>query len=1417
MSGRGRSGGRGGDGAGRGGRGGGRLRPGQRPVAETTRLSITEQLEAFQQSDEQEYRFPPGLSNHDRAVVHAECKRYGFTSKSHGKGDDRCVCVYKPQRRRADQDPAFELPLGQASLAALASYFQAHPPSDSELAAIAGQGHDVGLQEAYGTGDAGSSEEEEEDDEGEGGGSGEGAEAGAGAGGSGATQPMQQQQQQEQEQQEQTGGSSSKRGRRGGTGAKHAAAFDAAETARRQALWEQRIQRPEMQGLIAGRQALPIAAHREEIISALDSGQVVLVAGETGCGKTTQVPQFILEDSWARGKGCRVICTQPRRISAVSVADRVAAERGEQTGDNVGYTIRLESRGGPSSSLMFCTNGVLLRMLTGVAREPLAHVTHLVVDEIHERDRFADFLLILVRDLLPSYPHLRVVLMSATLHVELFASYFGGCPVVRVPGFTHPVEDFYLENILQLTGYQETAVQQVGGLTGGNGGAAGAANPAASVTKEARKQIEEAIEEAFTQGSDEAFELLLEVTGAAGAEDMAAGAPGVNIKHSTTGATALMAAAVHGRADVVSTLLSNGADPAVALPGGKTARDLAEMYGRAEVLEVLDEYAEQALAAEELANAALALSAYQAATDADEVDLGLIEALLQYICEEGPFKKPGDTAAAVAAAGPQILGAILIFLPGWDEIVRLKDRLESSPAFGSSRYQLMPLHSLVAPAEQRRVFVRPPAGVRKIVLATNIAETAITIDDVVVVVNSGRLKEKSYDPYTNVSTLMSTWISRASEKQRRGRAGRCQPGVCFHMYSRARSEALADFQLPELRRSPLDEMCLQVKLLESPSQPSISIAEFLGKAVEPPLQQAVTSAIQLLEDIGALNEREHLTSLGRHLAALPLPPALGKMLLYGVLFSCLDPVLTVACVMAYRDPWVLPAASAARQQAALIRARLSSDAGGASDHLATIKAFNQWKGAAARGTDRGYCSLNFLSPATMNMLDGMRSQLLSELVARGFVESLEAASANAQRSDLVRAVLACGFYPHVGRLLPLPPNDKKARTSVLTRKGEKVRVHPASVNAKLSVPAPEEGDPDFAAMVFFDEIMRGDAFMYMKSCTAMHPHPLLLVVAHVYVAQDSRGDAAEGEDEGMASAMEGVQLEDGGGGLPGPSGHLEAATGLLVVDRWLRFRVPFGAVAQLMTLRLRLAEAFAARVRHPAAPLPLALDHALTAAAQLFLNESEAALRGDVYLGTSFAPPGAGGPAGGYGGGPPGGRHYAAGGFGRGGRGRYAPPPPPGLGGRGGGRYGSSGGGGRYGGGGGGGGGFGPAGGRGRSSGGGRGGQQLYQPPAHRAQQGGYDSYSQQHQYGQQQQPGFGGRGRGGRGFQQQQQQPQGIKRSHSGMPLAGGDAGGGRGGRYGSNGGSRGRGGRGDYSGGGRGAGGGRGGRSGGCGRGRQ
>ena len=188
------------------------------------------------------------------------------------------------------------------------------------------------------------------------------------------------------------------------------------------------------------RAALPVDEFKPAILEAVEHSQVVLVAGATGCGKTTQVPQYLIDDAWARGKGAAIMCTQPRRISAVTVSERVANERGEQIGaGSVGYQIRLETKSSAECALMFCTNGVLLRRLTSPgADKMLESLSHIVIDELHERDLFADFLTIVLRGVLARHPHLRLVLMSATVREDLFSEYFGGCPVIRVPGYTHP-------------------------------------------------------------------------------------------------------------------------------------------------------------------------------------------------------------------------------------------------------------------------------------------------------------------------------------------------------------------------------------------------------------------------------------------------------------------------------------------------------------------------------------------------------------------------------------------------------------------------------------------------------------------------------------------------------------------------------------------------------------------------------------------------------------------------------------------------------------------------------------------------------------------------------------------------------------------------------------------------------------------
>lgn len=144
--------------------------------------------------------------------------------------------------------------------------------------------------------------------------------------------------------------------------------------------------------------------------------------------------------------------TQPRRISAIGVAERIAAERCESVGQTVGYSIRLENRRSKNTRLLLCTTGILLRRLQ--VDPDLASVSHVFVDEVHERDLDTDFLLIILKDLLRRRKSLKLVLMSATMNADTFSNYFFGCPTASIPGRAHPVEEFRLEDVLQFTGHE---------------------------------------------------------------------------------------------------------------------------------------------------------------------------------------------------------------------------------------------------------------------------------------------------------------------------------------------------------------------------------------------------------------------------------------------------------------------------------------------------------------------------------------------------------------------------------------------------------------------------------------------------------------------------------------------------------------------------------------------------------------------------------------------------------------------------------------------------------------------------------------------------------------------------------------------------------------------------------------------------
>ena len=204
--------------------------------------------------------------------------------------------------------------------------------------------------------------------------------------------------------------------------------------------------------MAAQRKSLPVFSFREKLLATIHNNAVTVIEGETGSGKTTQVPQYVLEDAAERGETGNIIVAQPRRISAMSVAERVAAERGEVIGGTIGYTIRLESRASRNTRMLFCTTGILLKRLED--DKDLENVTHVFVDEVHERSIESDFLLMVLRDCMNHRTKpLKIILMSATLDATLFHSYFNGAPSVKFPGRTFPVTELYLEHAIEATGH----------------------------------------------------------------------------------------------------------------------------------------------------------------------------------------------------------------------------------------------------------------------------------------------------------------------------------------------------------------------------------------------------------------------------------------------------------------------------------------------------------------------------------------------------------------------------------------------------------------------------------------------------------------------------------------------------------------------------------------------------------------------------------------------------------------------------------------------------------------------------------------------------------------------------------------------------------------------------------------------------
>ncbi|XP_041815716.1 ATP-dependent RNA helicase DHX29 [Chelmon rostratus] len=727
--------------------------------------------------------------------------------------------------------------------------------------------------------------------------------------------------------------------------------------------------------LQAEREQLPVFQHRHQVLEALQRHRVVVVAGETGSGKSTQIPQFLLEELLTGGKAaqpCNIVVTQPRRISAMSLACRVSQELGCEDGPGsksslCGYQIRMENQSGEWTRLLYCTTGVLLRKLQHDRH--LSSLTHIIVDEVHERSVQSDFLLTILKDVVMRRSDLQLILMSATVDCDKFSNYFNRCPVITIPGRTFPVEVSHLEDIVEQTGY-----------------------------------ILEKDSEYSQKILEEEEEVSVSVTQKGGK----------TLQHQ----------------EVIVRDSSSGWD---------LGPDLDHFSSRTrQVLQYMNP---------------------------NKINMDLLVELIAYLDKSPQFA--------------EVDGAVLVFLPGLAHIQQLFDLLSSDKRFrDKNRFRIVPLHSTLTSKDQAAAFTVPPAGVRKIVLSTNIAETGVTIPDVVFVIDTGKTKENKYHESSQMSSLVETFVSKASALQRQGRAGRVRNGFCLRLYPKYRFDAFMDYSVPEILRVPLEELCLHIMKCQYGSP-----EDFLSRALDPPQPQSVSNAVNLLRKIGACHPNNHvLTPLGHHLASLPVNVKIGKMLIYGAILGCLEPIATIAAAITEKSPFSTPMNR--KEEANLAKAALAL---ANSDHLTIYNAYIGWKNTQTEGlrAEMSYCRKHFLNRTALMTIEDIKHELMKMMEQAGFWSSRSKAQAiplTKQHIAVLNAVLTAGLYDSVARVVCTPSVDvlERVACTVETPQG-KAQVHPSSVNRNLQT----HGWLLYQEKVKYTKI-------YLRDTSLIHPFPMLL-------------------------------------------------------------------------------------------------------------------------------------------------------------------------------------------------------------------------------------------------------------------------------------------------------------------------------------
>ncbi|MBP6735603.1 MAG: ATP-dependent RNA helicase HrpA, partial [Chromatiaceae bacterium] len=560
---------------------------------------------------------------------------------------------------------------------------------------------------------------------------------------------------------------------------------------------------------------LPVSERREEVAALIARHQVLILCGETGSGKSTQLPKICLK--LGRGLAGRIGHTQPRRIAARTLASRVAQELGGETGGLVGYKVRFHDRVRPETCIKLMTDGILLAELQ---QDRLLHeYDTLIIDEAHERGLNIDFLLGYLRGLLPRRPDLKVIVTSATIDPQRFATHFADAegrpaPILEISGRTYPVEVRYRPPQEENAGERDDEMQVA---------------------------ISQAVDELAREGR----------------------------------------------------------------------------------------------------------------------------------------------------------GDVLVFLSGEREI---RETAETLRKHHPPSTEILPLYARQSPAEQVRIF--QVHGTRRVVLATNVAETSLTVPGIHYVIDPGFARISRYSHRSKVQRLPVERVSQASANQRRGRCGRVAAGICIRLYTQDNFESRTEFTESEIHRANLAAVILRMKLLGFGEIESFPF-------VDPPDARLVADGYRTLEELAALDGQGQLTPLGQHLARLPLDPRIGRMLLASAELGCLTEMLVIVAALSVQDPRERPLEQ--RQAADEIHATFNHED---SDFLAFLNLWRFLEGERphlTRNKFRKLCQRHFLSWNRVLEWRDVHIQLHAQMAELGFKVNEQPAGYEA-----IHQALLSGLLGHIG-------------------------------------------------------------------------------------------------------------------------------------------------------------------------------------------------------------------------------------------------------------------------------------------------------------------------------------------------------------------------------------------------------------------